>query len=107
MLRQKTHIKQTACLIILVYLFLSGAMLVEVGNHAATHEHGANHAKQHASFVCSWMCAAPTHVHSAEPSLNLSFNPFFETLAVYSEPSFTNLSIFSHNARPPPVVFLS
>jgi hypothetical protein len=103
MMMRKSHIQQTALALTLVYLFLSAFMTVGAGGHAATHEHGGNHAAQHASFICNWMCAASSFVHSADPHLRSGVHPSFEKLTVYTEPFISNLSAFSFYIRPPPV----
>ena len=95
--------KQTALVLTLLYLFLSGFMTLGAGGHAATHEHGTNHTAQHASFVCTWMCAASFFVHSADIHLRSGVHPSFEKLTVYTEPSISNFSVFSFYIRPPPV----
>ena len=102
MMKQKWQMKQISILIILIYLFLSGFMMRGVGGHAAEHDHSANHASQHVSFVCTWMCTASNFVHSADQKLGYSFNPSFEKSQVYPERVSSNMSIFSFYVRPPP-----
>ncbi|MEK7306637.1 MAG: hypothetical protein AAB014_03270, partial [Nitrospirota bacterium] len=106
MMKQKSQIKQISILITLIYLFLSGFIMIGVGGHAAEHGHSADHATQHASFVCTWMCAASSFVHSADQKPSYRFNPCFENLQVYPERVSSNISIFSFYIRPPPF-FLS
>ncbi len=102
MMMRKSHIQQTALALTLVYLFLSGFMTVGAGGHAATHEHGADHAAQHASFICDWMCAASSFVHSSDTHLTSAVHPSFEKLTIYTEPDRGNLSAFFFYIRPPP-----
>ncbi len=102
MMRQKAQIRQTACLVLLVYLFLSGFMMVGAGSHAVTHQNGTHHAAQHASFVCAWMCAASSFVHTADPNPSQRFNPTFENLPTCASGLSDNLSILSFHIRPPP-----
>ena len=100
---QKAHIRRIALLLTLTYFTLSGSVMIQAGGHTVTHEHGTNHAAQHASFVCDWMCAASSFVHSADPHLTEGVRPSSETPTVYSEPDLGNLSVFSFYIRPPPV----
>ena len=102
MMSRKTQIKRTALLLVLVYLFLSGFMTVGAVQHDFNHGHNADHAKQHASLACDWMCTASAFVHPVGPTLTHSFNFSFESKVVYVEHFFTSLSIFSLYIRPPP-----
>jgi len=102
MTKQKSKTRQIACLLILVYLFLSGFMIVGSASHAVEHQHGTNHAEQHASFVCTWMCAASSFIHTDHPRPHSSLNPVFHNLPTYTQQTENNLSIFSFYARPPP-----
>ena len=100
---QKTQIKPTALLLVLVYLFLSGFMTVGAVQHDLIHEHHADHAKQHASLVCDWMCTASIFVHSADERLSAGVRePSFERLTIYAEPVLGHHSEFSFYIRPPP-----
>ena len=103
MIPRTTYLKRTALLLVWVYLFLSGFMTVGAVQHDLIHEHHADHAKQHTSLACDWMCTASAFVHSADPTLTHSFNSSFESKVVYVEHFFTNLSIFSIYIRPPPL----
>jgi hypothetical protein len=102
MMKQKSRIKQISILITLIYLFLSGFIMIGVGGHAAEHGHSADHAPQHASFACTWMCAASSFVHSADQKPGYSFNPSFEKSQVYPECVSSSIAIFSFYIRPPP-----
>ncbi|HTN42172.1 MAG TPA: hypothetical protein VMN77_00075 [Nitrospiria bacterium] len=102
MLTQKTQIRRTALLLVLVYLFLSGFMTIGAVQHDFNHGHNADHAKQHASPACDWMCTASAFIHSADPNLTQGFNSSFESKIVYRERVFASLSIFSLYIRPPP-----
>jgi len=99
----KIKIRPVALLIALVYFFLSGFMMVGTGEHDFKHEHNADHAKQHSSLACDWMCTAAAFVHSADPTFTHSLNFSFESKVVNVEHFFTSLSIFSLNIRPPPL----
>ncbi|HET6465222.1 MAG TPA: hypothetical protein VFH55_06400 [Nitrospiria bacterium] len=103
MLTRKTQIRRTALLVILVYLSLSVFMAVGAVEHDFNHEHHADHAKQHTSLACDWMCTASSFVHSADPTLTQGFSPSLASLSVYIERCFTNLFIFSLHIRPPPL----
>ena len=100
---QKAHIRRIALLLTLAYFALSGSVMIQSGVHAAVHDHSPKHAAAHASFVCTWMCAASSFVHSADPHLAEGVHPSFENLTVYSEPDRSNISAFSFYIRPPPV----
>ncbi len=102
MMTRKTPIQVTACILTLVYLFLSGFMAVGMEGHAPTHEHGSNHAAQHSSLICDWMCAASSFVQSGSPSLNQRFALSYEKPAIDSGSLFGTLFIFSSYIRPPP-----
>jgi hypothetical protein len=78
-------------------------MMVGTAGHASTHDHGTNHAGQHSSLVCDWMCAASAFVQTSDHVLNQTAQPAIENLAVYHERFLNPLSIFSFRIRPPPV----
>jgi hypothetical protein len=103
MMMRKIEIRQTALLVTLVYLFLSGFMMVGAGGHAAEHGHDSHHSAQHASFTCTWMCASSSFVHTTDQVLNQTAQPYIENLAVYNERFLNPLSIFSFHIRPPPL----
>lgn len=98
---RKAPIKKTALLLVLVYLFLSGFVMIGAAEHAAEHGHGAKHTTQHASFICTWMCAASSFVHQADQNLSQSSNPPYESLTGYIERFASNSSIFSFHIRSP------
>jgi hypothetical protein len=77
-------------------------MMIEAGEHTLGHGHTANHAAQHASFICTWMCAASTFADSGDYSLGQSLHPPFEKPTVAIERFLSHLSIFSFRIRPPP-----
>ena len=99
---RKTQIRQTALLVTLVYLFLSSSVIIGAERHALKHQHNTDHAAQHASFICTWMCASSSFVHTSDPVLNQTAQPSVENLAVYNERFLNPLSIFSFRIRPPP-----
>ena len=103
---KKTQIKQTALLLALVYFFLSSYMTIGVERHALEHQHHANHAARHASFICAWMCGASTFVHSTDQDLDQSFRLSFASLPGFIERFVRNLTIFSFHIRPPPISLL-
>lgn len=100
---QKAQVKQkTALVVLLVYLLLTSLIMVRAERHALKHEHHGSHAAQHASFICTWMCAASTFVHSADQKVSQRLHPSFENLTLSIEFSLKDLSIFSFYIRPPP-----
>ena len=103
MLLGKNQIKQRALVLSLVYLFLSGYMMVGEQRHAFEHVRHSGHAARHASLICSWMCSASTSVLSANPNLNQGLNPSFESLAVSAGPISKRFSVFYFHGRAPPV----
>jgi hypothetical protein len=103
MMMRKTQIKQTALALTLVYLFLSGYMTTGMQGHAPTHEHGSNHAAQHSSLICDWMCTASSFVHTSDQVPNQTTQPFVENLPVHVGRFLNPLSIFSFHIRPPPI----
>lgn len=100
---QKAQIRRIALLLTLAYFALSGSVMIQSGVHAAVHGHSPEHAAAHASFICTWMCAASSFVHSADPHLISGVHPSFEKLTVYTEPDRSNISALSFYIRPPPV----
>lgn len=102
MMRRKTHIRHIVLILSLIYLFLSAFTVIGAEKHALDHERRANHAAQHASFICTWMCAASTFVHSADQKVSQRLHPSFENLTLSIEFSLKDLSIFSFYIRPPP-----
>lgn len=96
-------IKQAALLLTLVHLFLLiDFMTMGLEGHALTHRERPDHASQHASLVCNWICTASTFVHSEDQHLNRRFHPFFEKLIIAAEPFFGSFSFFPFYIRPPP-----
>jgi hypothetical protein len=106
MMTRKTLIKQIAIFVTLVYFALSSMVLFQAGEHAAVHNHGTNHAKHHTSFICNWMCAASSAIHSADFNVNQDVHPSFEKLPIQTESFFSSLSVFHVYIRPPPVVLV-
>jgi hypothetical protein len=103
MMTRKTLIKQTAIFVTLVYFALSSMVLFQAGEHAAVHKHGTNHAKHHTSFICNWMCAASSAIHSADFNVTQDVHPSFEKLPIHTETFLSSLSVFHVYIRPPPV----
>jgi hypothetical protein len=104
MMNQKKRIKQTAQILVLIYLFLSAFMTVGMERHALKHGRNPNHATQHATLMCNWMCAASTFVHSSDQTLNRNFTPSIAKLSILSEQRFHTISNLPYTARPPPFV---
>jgi len=99
----KSRIKQKALVLSIIYLFLSGYMMVGEQRHVFEHARRGNHTTRHASLTCSWMCATSASVDSANPSLNEGLNPSFEDLVASAEPFPVRLSVFYFHGRSPPV----
>ncbi|NKE73507.1 hypothetical protein [Candidatus Manganitrophus noduliformans] len=95
-------IKRTTVLFTLVYLFSTGFIMVRAEGHALDHEAHENHAKQHASFICTWMCAASSFSHTPEQA-------FDRKSTLSCEQPITRMAVFSgiqllcaDVIRPPP-----
>jgi len=95
--------KQIALLLALLFLISSGPMMIQGEGHALQHEHHGNHAARHATFVCTWMCAASTFVHSADQRINQTTSLFYEKPAAPVETFLRHLFISSIHIRPPPI----
>jgi len=106
MVLRKSHIRKTALALTLVYLFLSGFMSIGMAAHSAMHQHGTNHAAQHSSLICDWMCTASSFVPTTDQVLDQTHQPVVASLVVDHEHFLNPLSILSFHIRPPPV-FLS
>lgn len=96
------NIRLTARLIIVVYLFLSVAITTPVPCHTEEHHHSSGHAAQHLSFICTWMCAAATFIHSADPDLCQTFSPSPGNAVVSAGTSWSRPPVTSFHIRPPP-----
>jgi hypothetical protein len=97
------NIKRIAVGVALLYVTLSGAMMLGMAVHSGKHQHTTQHAAQHASFICTWMCSASTFVHSGDLILDevsrISSNIGF----VAVEGFLSRSSVFSFYIRPPPI----
>jgi hypothetical protein len=102
MSRPTRNIKRTALLVTLVYFALSILVMFQAGKSSAMHRHGTNHAGHHNSFICSWMCAASSGIHSADLDVTQEFHAFSENLPIRNESYFSNLSVYHEFIRPPP-----
>ncbi len=101
-MKKIVYIKKTALLLALVYLSLTGLIMVRMEKHALSHDHESNHAAQHASFICTWMCASSTYAHTADQNQAQDFNPTPDDPAIHIEPFFPASPLFSFHIRPPP-----
>ncbi|HEY5648032.1 MAG TPA: hypothetical protein VIU33_00930 [Nitrospiria bacterium] len=86
----------------LTCLFWAAYMMVPVGHHLMEHGKKANHAGQHSSAACAWMCASSSFVYpEVDPTILIA--PYsFQTP---HPPSDLNKPTFLHEAqlpRPPP-----
>ncbi|TAK08200.1 MAG: hypothetical protein EPO39_04870 [Candidatus Manganitrophaceae bacterium] len=95
-------IKKTALLFTLVYLFSTGLIMVRAEGHAFRHEEPTDHAKRHASFVCSWMCAASVFVHTPEQALDRRSIPSSEGPITRPEAPARTQFLSAETIRPPP-----
>lgn len=94
--------KRTAFLLLFVHLTLTGYMTIGIGGHLLKHGQATNHAMQHTSFVCAWMCTASSFVHTVVPQLDQIFYPFFE-LPVFNKERYKALSALPPSIRGPPL----
>jgi len=94
--------QKTARAVLFVYFLLTGLTAAGMEGHAAEHARHGNHGAQHAGFLCLWMCASSTFVHTADPQPTQRFSPSFSHRVPYAEPSPRNVFVFSFYARPPP-----
>ncbi|MBI3805416.1 MAG: hypothetical protein HY282_16840 [Nitrospirae bacterium] len=94
--------KQTALFFVLIYLFSTGLITVRAEGHLLSHGEHAGHAKRHASFLCSWICAASAFVPTAEQALDHRSIPTAEDRTVESEEPLRPHSFFAYTIRPPP-----
>ena len=103
---KKTRIKQTALLLTLAYFLLSSHvyMMAGMGEHASGHAAHDQHAAQHVSSFCNWMCGT-IFVHSNITVFSQSFRPSFEKQYADTELFFNDPAVFSFYIRPPPVSF--
>lgn len=106
MVNRNKRIKHTAQLLVLIYLFLSAFMTIGMERHALRHGRNPNHAAQHTTLICNWMCTASTFVHTPDQKLNSGFLPSIAKPHTLTEQLFHNISVLPHDARPPPL-FLS
>jgi hypothetical protein len=95
--------KKVALALVVVYLFLSGFMVADMGGHAVHHGQTSHHADQHISFICAWMCSASSFIDSDVKMISKSYNVSSEKLIDRSENPVKLSSIFSFHIRPPPV----
>ncbi len=96
--------KRIALCLTVVYFALSGTVVLEVGEHALKHRQHTNHAAQHASFICTWMCAASSSVVSSgdeAPTRGFGLAP--EKPRTYESQLFARLLKTPISIRPPPV----
>ncbi len=104
-MNQKTLAQKVALFTTYIYLFLSVFVMFSVAQHILRHDSVSHHAAQHATLICSWMCAASTHVFSAHQNILEVSTPSFERLVFYANEIFTDSSVLSYYIRPPPFLF--
>ncbi len=79
-------------------------MVMQMEGHAMRHDRASDHSVQHANFICAWMCAASTHVHSSDLTQRQGFIPIVEAAGFYTENFFSNKPILALSIRPPPFI---
>lgn len=105
MMNRQRPFKRTALLLAFLFLVASVPMTILEEGHAIEHDHQqADHASHHAKLACTWMCAASTFVHSADPAVDQSFSLFYSKPTFLVAPFLTHLSVFSIHIRPPPFI---
>ncbi|HET6465223.1 MAG TPA: hypothetical protein VFH55_06405 [Nitrospiria bacterium] len=99
-----TELRPTALLLASVYLFLSGFMTVGAVPQEVHPGPHPNHAKQHSTLLCHWMCTASISVHSTDQPLPVGVRePTLGRPTLHAEPVLGHHSEFSFYIRPPPV----
>lgn len=82
-------------------------MVFGVEKHAVQHGRFPHDAREHASFVCTWMCAATTYVHSVDQAIRQQFVPVFDVLTTFgTEKILLNKPLLALYSRPPPFILL-
>lgn len=94
----RAYIRTVARPLLLVYLM---AVFVTSG-WAAVHGHGLNHAAEHFSPDCHWLCAAATGIHSADAIAESTPAPVPEQEGRIHAGAVSRLSVFSIRNRSPP-----
>lgn len=105
-MKHERAIKKTTVFVIWVLLSLPGMMALETGDHLLKH-HGRSHhhAKQHATFTCSWMCGAVTPLQSDAPSLSQALPPLAGDVLRYFPQTYGRHFTAFHPGRAPPNSF--
>lgn len=67
------------------------------------HQKSADHAMQHRSFVCTWMCAASTSDQSVALQFKTSLRPSFENPHIAIKSFLTRQSTALPFGRAPPL----
>ena len=86
----------------LICLFWAGYMMIPIGHHLMDHGQPSNHAAQHSSVVCSWMCASSSFVQSHVLSITRNFLPAQPFIPVLLTLVLLNLSASNLRSRSPP-----
>ncbi|MFQ5597745.1 MAG: hypothetical protein ACE5GK_06805 [Nitrospiria bacterium] len=90
----------------LIYLCMTAYMIFGVEGHALRHGKVSHHAAQHRTILCSWMCAASTHVYAADQKFQKVSIHFIETLVSYTEKMFSHPHLLAYFIRPPPFTLI-
>ncbi len=101
-IKQAQWAKKIALTTILVYFSLSVFVMFTVGQHALRHGRIGHHSVQHATLLCTWMCAASTHVFTLQQQLPKTLVHFSELIVFHAERIFSNSPLFAFYIRPPP-----
>ena len=101
-MKRTAYIKKTALLLALVYLSLTGLIMVGTEKHALNHDDHSDHAAQHASFICTWMCASSTYTHTVDQNQTQEIHLAPEDPAFQIERFYFASPLFSYHIRPPP-----
>ena len=94
--------RYVAVALVLLFLFWVGHVMVLAGHHLLAHGQRSDHAAQHSSLVCAWMCMSSSFIESPVQSLHQTALPVFYALALLSSFLLLQRPISSLNARAPP-----
>ncbi len=104
MSRQK-YFRPVAFGLVLIYFSLTGVFLTGAGGHGLMHGQKKQHSAEHASVLCSWMCATSSHLHSPETHSVRDHHPVPIDLGERVEELLKDSRPASFRIRPPPLMF--
>lgn len=102
-MRLRAYLRALARSLLLVYVL---AVLVTSG-WAAAHGHGLNHASEHFSPDCHWLCAAAAGIHSPDATIEPAPVPLPEYGGPVRIGAVSRLSVFAIKNRSPPLPSLN